>query len=228
MRRRAARRRSTNSCAPESARQRSSREGSTVANNLERVLRLMAEKSASDVYMSANMPIQIKINGAIHQLSDQLLGIHQTRQLLSEMLAPQQLEELDDTGELNVGIGVPRVGSFRLSAFKQRRQHRGGDPLHSGGDSHARFTGRAGDAVHAGDREARPDPDGGRHRYRQEHHAGLDAGMAQPADARAHPDHRRPDRVPVLEQEEHRQPARGGPRHPKPAGGAAQCAAPGA
>jgi twitching motility protein PilU len=36
------------------------------------------------------------------------------------MLAPQQLEELDDTGELNVGISVPRTGSFRLSAFKQR------------------------------------------------------------------------------------------------------------
>jgi twitching motility protein PilU len=80
----------------------------------------MAEKGASDVYMSANMPIQIKINGQILQLSDQLLGQHQTRQLLSEMLAPQQLEELDDTGELNVGISVPRVGSFRLSAFKQR------------------------------------------------------------------------------------------------------------
>jgi twitching motility protein PilU len=91
-----------------------------MANNLERVLRLMADKGASDVYMSANMPIQIKINGQILQLSDQLLGQQQTRQLLSEMLAPQQLEELDDTGELNVGIGVPRVGSFRLSAFKQR------------------------------------------------------------------------------------------------------------
>jgi twitching motility protein PilU len=91
-----------------------------LANNLERVLRLMAQKSASDVYLSANMPIQIKINGQILQLSDQLLGPHQTRQLLSEMLAPQQLEELDDTGELNVAISVPRVGSFRLSAFKQR------------------------------------------------------------------------------------------------------------
>ncbi len=91
-----------------------------MANNLERVLRLMAEKNASDVYMSANTPILIKINGQILQLSDQLLGTNQTRQLLAEMLAPQQLEELDDTGELNVGIGVPRVGSFRLSAFKQR------------------------------------------------------------------------------------------------------------
>jgi twitching motility protein PilU len=91
-----------------------------MANNLERVLRLMAEKNASDVYMSANTPILIKIHGQILQLSDQLLTTNQTRQLLSEMLAPQQMEELEETGELNVGISIPRTGSFRLSAFKQR------------------------------------------------------------------------------------------------------------
>ena len=91
-----------------------------MSGNMERVLRLMAEKSASDVYMSANTPILIKIHGQILQLSDQLLTPTQTRQLLAELLTPQQLEELDDTGELNVGIGVARVGSFRLSAFKQR------------------------------------------------------------------------------------------------------------
>jgi twitching motility protein PilU len=91
-----------------------------MANNLERVLRLMAEKNASDVYLSANTPILIKIHGQILQLSDQLLTTHQTRQLLAELLAPQQMEELEDTGELNVGISLPRVGSFRLSAFKQR------------------------------------------------------------------------------------------------------------
>ena len=87
---------------------------------MERVLRLMAEKNASDVYMSANTPILIKIHGQIMQLSDQVLTVTQTRQLLAELLSPQQLEELDDTGELNVGIGLARVGSFRLSAFKQR------------------------------------------------------------------------------------------------------------
>jgi twitching motility protein PilU len=91
-----------------------------MANNLERVLRLMAEKNASDVYLAANTAILIKIHGQILQLSDQVLTPSQTRQLLAELLTPQQLEELDDTGELNVGIGIPRVGSFRLSAFKQR------------------------------------------------------------------------------------------------------------
>jgi twitching motility protein PilU len=90
------------------------------SGNMERVLRLMAEKSASDVYLSANSPVLIKINGQLLQLSDQPLSHSQPRQLLSELLTPTQLEELDDTGELNIGVGLTGVGSFRLSAFKQR------------------------------------------------------------------------------------------------------------
>ena len=88
--------------------------------NMERVLRLMSEKGASDVYLSSSSPILIKINGQLLQLSDQPLTHAQPRQLLAELLSPTQLEELEETGELNVGVGLPGVGSFRLSAFKQR------------------------------------------------------------------------------------------------------------
>ncbi len=88
--------------------------------NMERVLRLMTEKNASDVYLSASSPILIKINGQLLPLSDQPLTPNQPRQLLAELLTPSQLEELEDTGELNIGVGLPSVGSYRLSAFKQR------------------------------------------------------------------------------------------------------------
>jgi len=88
--------------------------------NMERVLRLMSEKNASDVYLSASSPILIKINGQLLQLSDQPLTHTQPRQLLAELLTPTQLEELEDTGELNVGVGISGIGSFRLSAFRQR------------------------------------------------------------------------------------------------------------
>ena len=91
-----------------------------MSGNMERVLRLMAEKTASDVYMSANTPILIKINGQIMQLSDQLVSPAQIRVLLSEILSPQQMEELDDSGELNVGVAIGGLGSFRLSGFRQR------------------------------------------------------------------------------------------------------------
>ena len=87
---------------------------------MEKVMRLMAERQASDVFLSANMPILIKIHGQMLQLSDQVLTPTQPRQLLAEVLSPQQLEELDDTGELNLAIPIHGVGSFRLSAFKQR------------------------------------------------------------------------------------------------------------
>ena len=88
--------------------------------NLARVLKLMSDRGASDVYLSANTPILLKINGQIMQMSDQALAPAQTRELLLESLTPRQVEELDTTGELNVAISVPKVGSFRLSAFKQR------------------------------------------------------------------------------------------------------------
>jgi len=92
----------------------------SAGGNMERVLRLMAEKNASDVYLSANSPILIKINGQLLQLSDQPLTHAQPRQLLAELLTPTQLEELEDTGELNMSVGIAGVGSFRLSAFRQR------------------------------------------------------------------------------------------------------------
>ena len=88
--------------------------------NMERVLHLMADKGASDVYLTANSPIQLKINGQLVPVSDQILTPGQPRALLAELLTPVQLEELDQTGELNLGIGIRAVGSFRLSAFKQR------------------------------------------------------------------------------------------------------------
>ena len=89
-------------------------------SNMERVLRLMSDKGASDVYLSVSSPILIKINGQVLQLSDQPLTANQPRQLLAELLTPSQLEELDETCELNIAVGIHGVGSFRLSAFKQR------------------------------------------------------------------------------------------------------------
>ena len=88
--------------------------------NMERILRLMSEKAASDVYLSASSPILIKINGQLLKLGEEPLTSTQPRQLLAELLTPSQLEELEDTGELNLGVSLSGVGSFRLSGFKQR------------------------------------------------------------------------------------------------------------
>ena len=91
-----------------------------MAGNMERVLRLMAEKKSSDVYLSTGAPIQMKVSGQLLELSAQPLTAEQPRQLIAELLSPTDMEELDETGELNTAVSIPGAGRFRLSAFHQR------------------------------------------------------------------------------------------------------------
>jgi twitching motility protein PilU len=87
---------------------------------MERILRLMAEKKASDVYLSAHSPALIRINGQCVPINNQALPPDAPRNLLGEILPPQRLAELDATGELNMGFPLEGVGRFRLSAMHQR------------------------------------------------------------------------------------------------------------
>ena len=80
----------------------------------------MAEKKASDVYLAANAPALIKINGECVQINNQILPPDAPRNLLSEIVPPDRIEELEETGELNMGVPLSGVGRFRVSAMRQR------------------------------------------------------------------------------------------------------------
>ncbi len=87
---------------------------------MDRILRLMAERKASDVYLSAHAPAIIKINGQYIAMNSQILPVEATVNLLAEVVPPNRIEELKETGELNMAIPVLDVGNFRLSAMRQR------------------------------------------------------------------------------------------------------------
>jgi len=89
-------------------------------STMERILRLMAEKKASDVYLSANAPALIKISGECVPINNQVLPPDAPRNLLSEIVPPDRIEELEETGELNMGVPLTGVGRFRVSAMRQR------------------------------------------------------------------------------------------------------------
>ena len=89
-------------------------------STMERILRLMAEKKASDVYLSANSPALIRINGEAVPINNQVLPADAPRNLLAEVLPPARIEELEELGELNMAFPVAGVGNFRISAFRQR------------------------------------------------------------------------------------------------------------
>jgi len=93
------------------------------SGTMERILRLMAEKLASDVYLSAHAPAMIKINGQTIPINSQVLPPDAPRNLLAEIVPATRIEELVDTGELNMAVPLDGVGNFRVSAFRQRSHY---------------------------------------------------------------------------------------------------------
>ncbi len=90
------------------------------SGTMERILRLMSDKKASDVYLSAHAPALIKINGQCVPINSQVLPSDAPKNLLAEVLSPEQMALLDAEGELNVGFPMTGVGRFRVSAMRQR------------------------------------------------------------------------------------------------------------
>lgn len=80
----------------------------------------MGDKKASDVYLSAQAPAIIRIDGQCAPINNQILPPEAPRNLLAEVLSDANMAELDAKGELNIGLPVSGVGRFRVSAMRQR------------------------------------------------------------------------------------------------------------
>jgi len=87
---------------------------------MDRLFQLMKDKAASDMFMSVNSPIQLKLNGNMIPINQQKMDQHAIMALLGEVVSTEKLRELEKNNELNLGIPVSGIGSFRLSAFTQR------------------------------------------------------------------------------------------------------------
>ncbi len=89
-------------------------------STMDRLFNLMKEKQASDMFFAINSPIHIKMNGNLLPINQQRMDQSNILALLAEVVSADDLAKLERENELNVGIGAPGIGRFRLSAFRQR------------------------------------------------------------------------------------------------------------
>jgi len=87
---------------------------------LERMLRFMVNKRASDLYLSANSPPLVRINGLVVPITSQPLGTQAPRELLEGLVPPERMQELLSSKELTMALSLEDLGRFRISAFIQR------------------------------------------------------------------------------------------------------------
>lgn len=87
---------------------------------LERMLRFMVDKKASDIYLSANSPPMVRIHGLVVPITSQPLGVHAPRELLEGLVPPERMQQLLTENELTMVVPLENLGRFRISAFVQR------------------------------------------------------------------------------------------------------------
>ncbi len=86
----------------------------------DKLFQLMAEKQASDIYITAGAPIHIKIQGHTMPINQQMMDHEMIRKMLYELIAPEQAEAFERDKELNISRGITGTGNFRINAFWQR------------------------------------------------------------------------------------------------------------
>src|SRR3954470_22219250 len=69
---------------------------------IEKLLQLMAEKKASDIFISSGSPISIKINGTIMPVNPAPLDAEMAKKICYELLTPQQVEAFERDQEMNL------------------------------------------------------------------------------------------------------------------------------
>jgi twitching motility protein PilU len=84
------------------------------------VFKLMAEKEASDLFLSAGSPICIKILGSIMPVNQQVMDADAVRRIAYDMMTDREAQVFDETMEMNFSYPVQGVGRFRVNVFRQR------------------------------------------------------------------------------------------------------------
>ena len=84
------------------------------------LLRLMVSRNGSDLFLTADFPPAIKVDGKVTKVSPQPLTGQHTLALARSVMNDKQAAEFERTKECNFAISPQGVGRFRVNAFVQQ------------------------------------------------------------------------------------------------------------
>ncbi len=84
------------------------------------LLRLMTSRGGSDLFLTADFPPAIKVDGKVTKVSPQPLTGQHTMALARSVMNDKQAAEFEKTKECNFAIAPQGIGRFRVNAFIQQ------------------------------------------------------------------------------------------------------------
>ncbi|WP_296511107.1 PilT/PilU family type 4a pilus ATPase [Rhodoferax sp.] len=84
------------------------------------LLKLMVSRNGSDLFITAEFPPAIKVDGKVTKVSPQPLNAAHTMALARSIMNDKQIAEFERTKESNFAIAPATIGRFRVNAFIQQ------------------------------------------------------------------------------------------------------------
>ena len=84
------------------------------------LLKLMVSRNGSDLFITAEFPPAIKVDGKVTKVSPQPLTPNHTLTLARAIMSDKQVADFERTKECNFAISPAGIGRFRVNAFIQQ------------------------------------------------------------------------------------------------------------
>jgi twitching motility protein PilT len=88
--------------------------------DIKSLLKLMVDKNASDIHITADSPVQLRIDENLIAANEDILSADDTRELSYSILSKAQIEKFEKVLELDMAFSIDGLGRFRVNVFKQK------------------------------------------------------------------------------------------------------------
>lgn len=93
----------------------------TNKSTLNQILLFARSLHATDLHITCEAPIACRVAGTIQSVTEELLSAADVERIIREGLKPDQLHELEESGDLEFVYTIQGAGRFRSTALKYRK-----------------------------------------------------------------------------------------------------------
>lgn len=88
--------------------------------DIQSLLKVMVERDASDIYLTADLPPMYRIQGVTQAIGASPFTNEQLETLANDIMREKQKKEFEEKMEMNLALYYPELGRFRVNIFRQR------------------------------------------------------------------------------------------------------------
>ncbi|NLL94068.1 MAG: type IV pilus twitching motility protein PilT [Clostridiales bacterium] len=87
---------------------------------VEEILTVAKELKASDVHIAVGIPPKVRVHGELMNMNYPMLTKDDSDSIIKSVMNTRQMEILEEKGEVDFSLSIPKVGRFRVNVFRQR------------------------------------------------------------------------------------------------------------